>query len=207
MPTINEVWEQAQQINANLATLHNDLTALSNKSDLTNVRLNNLTTLTVETNDWLEDLRQTVNSGFLAMAAAFAGVIARQDITNQLLHHQTEQQKTIICILEHISQNTCSLLNYAAEQTDVQKAIAANTKALQHMYATANPGAALDYERHVADRKRLEECCPPEPRQPDCIYEPCSVPKDIEPGRPQAYEGFADGETRVVRRRLPPDDQ
>ena len=47
MPTINEVWEQAQQINANLATLHNDLTTLNNRSNLTNTRLNDLLTLTV----------------------------------------------------------------------------------------------------------------------------------------------------------------
>ena len=207
MPTINEVWEQAQQINANLGTLHNDLTTLNNRSNLTNARLNDLLTLTVETNDWLEDIRQTVNTGFLAMAAGISGIIARQDITNQLLHFQSQQQQTMICILEHISQNTCQLLDQASMQTDLQRTMAHDTKALHHMFATANPEAALEYRRHLEDRRRLEECCPPEPRQPACEYQPCETPKEIRPRQPKEFEGFSDGETNVVRHRFPREDR
>ena len=52
MPTINEVWEQALLINANLATLHNDQVDLKNCCALTNQRLAALDAGSHETNDW-----------------------------------------------------------------------------------------------------------------------------------------------------------
>lgn len=188
MPTINEVWEQAQQINANLVTVHNDLTGLIAGVD--------------ETNDWLEEVRQLVNDGFAAMSAGFVGVHARQDITNALLRYEIEQNDTIICALEHISKNTCELVNYAARQTSLQESIAADTAAQRHMFATVHADAALALARESELRQQIEMCCPTKPPPAPCAYEPCPAPRErTPPPKTTDLAGFTSRPTAVVRHR------
>jgi hypothetical protein len=201
VPTINEVWEQAQQINANLVIIHDDLTGLSDCCGVTNQRLNTLVSRVEETNDWLEEVRQLVNDGFAAMSVGIAGIHARQDITNALLRYQIEQNNTIICALERISKNTCELLNHAARQTALQERIAADTAAQRHMFATAHPDAALALARESELRREIEACCPPEPPKPPCTYEPCARPGDVQQPRTPDFAGFRPRPTAVVRRR------
>jgi hypothetical protein len=199
MPTINEVWEQAQQINANLVTLHNDLTSLNNCCSTTNQHLNALISRVEETNDWLEEVRQLVNDGFAAMAAGFASVNARQDITNILLRLQIEQNKTMICIMEYISRNSCELLNHSERQTAFQEKIAGYIFAVRHMFATSNPEAALTFDREEEQRQRIEECCPPEPEELPCTYESCPKPEEVREQTPPLYAGFEARATKVKR--------
>jgi hypothetical protein len=195
MPTINEVWEQAQQINANLATLHNDLTALQNCCATSNQRINDVIARTDETNDWLEELRQIVDDGLAAISAGIAGIHARQDRTNYILSFQAAQQKTIICILENISHNTCTLVDHAAQQTDLQASLVASIGAMQHMYATVNPDAALAYQRYSEERRQLEACCPPKLREPGCTYEQCFCQSKSRP-----FDGRKMGHTVLNRK-------
>jgi hypothetical protein len=166
VPTINEVWEQALAINANLGTLHNDAVDLKS--------------CCAEVNQRLDALTDRVGDGFTLLAQGIAVSIAHQQLTNQLLLHQTKQLSTVICALEHISEQTCELLDEADQQTDAQRAIAAAGEALAHMAATANPDAALALDREREQRAALERCCPPEPRKPRCTYRPCD-----DPGAPQ----------------------
>src|SRR5262245_21380659 len=105
--------------------------------------------------------------------------------TNQALYHNDEQNDTIICILEHISRNTCSLLNEAHLQTGLQTVIQKNTTTLAELYAATHAEAALARERLEALRKQVEECCPPEPPRPVCQYEPCPKPEDTLDKPPQ----------------------
>jgi len=202
MPTINEVWEEAQKINANLVTLHNDVDALESCCATTNQRINDLLAQATETNDWLQELRTLVQDGFTAMAAGFTGMHARQDVTNRLLLHQIEQQQTMICILENISRNTCGLLDQSAQQTELQTGMAADSTALHHMVASSHAEAALAYQRHLEDQRRLEACCPPEERQPACIYERCEAPEEIRVGELDKYRGY-EGRASKVQRRKP----
>lgn len=201
MPTINEVWEQALLINANLATIHNDLVGLGNCCNATNQRLTEISTRADETNDWLEELRDLVDTGFGAVSAGITGIHARQDITNRLLLYHAEQQRTIICILENVSKNTCHLWDQAAQQTELQERVAAGVEALQHMYASTNTEAALGYQRHLEDRRKLEECCPPPPREPVCVYEPCPAPGELKEERLERYPGYESKPATVVRRK------
>jgi hypothetical protein len=201
MPTINEVWEQTLRINANLATIHNDLVSLGNCCNATNQRLADILERVDETNDWLEALRQVVNDGFAAMSSGIAGIHARQDITNRLLLYHAEQQRTMICISENISRNTCHLWDQAAQQTEMQQRVTAGVEALQNMYASTNADAALVYQRHVEDRRKLEECCPPPPRKPACVYEPCPAPGELGEDRLEKYPGYEAKPTKVVRRK------
>jgi hypothetical protein len=201
MPTINEVWEQAQQINANLVIVHNDLTALTNQ---TNLRLTALSNRVEETNDWLEEMRQLLNGGFASVSSGFTGIHARQDITNASLLHQIEQIKTVLCVLEHISQNTCQLLNHAAKQTGLQEQMAADLGAQRYMFAAAHPDAALALQRETELRRKVEECCPLEQVKDPCHYEECKRPAEIREPRPPAFTDFVPQPSRVQRRRGQP---
>jgi len=203
MPTINEVWEQAVQVNANLATVHNDLVALKGCCENTNRRLNDQIIRAEETNDWLEDLRQVVNNGFVAMTDGIRGIHARQELMIRLLAYQAEQNRTIICALENISRNTCQILDQADRQTQLQTRIAEDVTAVDQMYATSNPDSALVYQRHQEDLRKLEKCCPQKPRDPACTYRPCQSPSEKEIGQPPAYSGYQPSQSSVVRHKTP----
>jgi hypothetical protein len=177
MPTINEVWEQALQINANLATIHNDITTLLTRVDQANQRL--------------LGLEGIANAGFLAMADGIAGLEARQDLGNQLLAFQAEQQATIICLLEKISRHTCGTWNEAARQTALEVRIEGHAEALDHMFASSHADAALAYRRHLEDEAQIERCCPPEPDRPVCRDEPgCPAPKRPALENPKPFGGY-----------------
>ena len=169
MPTINEVWEQALQINANLVQVHNDL-------NTANSWLQSLIGRADETNDWLEETRDLLHQGFTVVAAGLQAVQARQDLALKLQAYQIEQGQTMICALEHISRNTCHLVEQAARQTELQTSMEQSLTRLLHIASTAHPEAALVLAREEEERRRIERCCPPPPRRPACTYEPCPAP-------------------------------
>jgi hypothetical protein len=118
------------------------------------------------------------------LASNFKILVTLGQYTNQALFQNAQQNDTIICILEHISKNTCLLLDEAHIQTGLQTVIKSNTTALADLYAATHPDAALGRERLEALRKQIEECCPPTPPEPVCRYEPCQAPRPLpEPPR------------------------
>jgi chaperonin cofactor prefoldin len=83
------------------------------------------------------------------------------------LSQNAKQNDTIICILEHISKNTCELLNQSVVQTKLQTEMQKDIDALEAMYETVHADAALERERLQALKQQIEECCPPsEPEVP-----------------------------------------
>jgi hypothetical protein len=124
----------------------------------------------------------------------FGQLITIGNYTNQALYHNNEQNDTIICILEHISKNTCELLNEAHTQTGLQTVIKDNTTVLADLYAATHADAALARQRLEALRKQIEECCPPEVPPPPCDYERC--PKPERQGRPPQVDPRPPGQGR-----------
>jgi len=110
-----------------------------------------------------------------------SAVVSIGNYTNQALYQNDQQNTTMICALEQISKNTCALLNESAIQTTLQTAMAADIDGLENMFATANPGAALEIERLAALKAQVEVCCPPKKPTPPCDYRPCPAPKPIGP--------------------------
>jgi len=104
--------------------------------------------------------------------------------TNQALYQNDQQNDTIICILEHISQNTCSLLNQAAVQTALQTEMERDIDWLEGMFAATHPGAALERERLRRLEEKIEKCCPPTPPTPPCTFVKCPAPRPIGPPPP-----------------------
>ena len=108
-----------------------------------------------------------------------SAVVTIGNYTNQALYLNDQQNATIICALENISKNTCALLNESTVQTALQTTMAADLDGLEGMFATANPGAALEAERLAALKAQVEQCCPPKKPALPCDYKPCSAPKLI----------------------------
>jgi len=129
-----------------------------------------------DVNGKLDLLRAAVEHVDQTLQWGFGQLITLGLYTNEALHHNAEQNDTIICILEHISKNTCQLLNEAHVQTGLQTVMKNNTTTLAELYAATHAEAALARERTEALRKQIEECCPPTPPEPACCYEPCPAP-------------------------------
>ena len=115
----------------------------------------------------------------------FSQLITLGQYTNQALYENDQQNQTMVCILEHISQNTCALLNEAHIQTGLQTAIRQFTGNLNELYAATHAAAELAREREAALRHKIEECCPPKAPEPVCTYAPCPAPPPLREQPPQ----------------------
>ena len=166
MPSVNDVYNQLLQANSNLTSLIN--------------AVNNVQTAVDAVQTAVTQVNSTLNNGF-------GELVTIGNYTNQALYQNDQQNDTIICILEHISKNTCALLNQAAIQTALQTAMAGDIAGLEQMFATVNPGAALEIERLAALKAQIEQCCPPKKAPPPCDYAPCPAPRPI--GQPPQVGG------------------
>ena len=111
----------------------------------------------------------------------FSQLVTLGQYTNQALYQNDLQNDTMICLLEHISKNTCALLNEAAIQTAAQLTIERDIGTLESMFATVNAGAALEAKRLLALKEQVEKCCPPPKPVPPCEFTTCPAPKPIGP--------------------------
>ena len=149
------------------------LDGISTKVDAVNARLDDIKNKLDLVAQALGKVDQTLNWGF-------GQLITIGNYTNLALAENAKQNDTIICILEHISKNTCQLLNEAHLQTGMQAVIRDNTTELAELYAVTHAEAALIREREEALKKQIEQCCPPETPVPPCDYAPCQAPGRIE---------------------------
>ncbi len=129
----------------------------------------------------LVDVKGAVNAVNATLTHGFSQLVTLGQYTNQALYQNDQQNDTIICLLEHISKNTCALLNEAALQTAAQLDMERDMNALESMFATVHAGAALEAKRLHALKEQIEKCCPPEKPRPPCEFEACPAPKPIGP--------------------------
>jgi hypothetical protein len=74
----------------------------------------------VAANTKLDQIRTSLVDINATLTTGFNNLVTLGQYTNQALHHNDQQNDTIICILEHIAKNTCELLNQSALQTALQ---------------------------------------------------------------------------------------
>lgn len=150
-----------------------------NQLVLVNGKLDAIDTNTFGQANAINNLDGDVNKGFKATVDMLK-VLAQIDIEAvKLLFHLTQQTDTMICALEHISKNTCEILNQATIQTQLQMRLRDDADALRDIAESAYPGAALERQRLAALRAEVERCCPPEQPKPPCNYEPCPAPRPV----------------------------
>jgi hypothetical protein len=159
--------------------------------------INDLFNQLVAANGKLDQLHTDINSGTAATNLVKTSVDTLDNdvkligiAETQLLFHLTQQADTMICALEHISQNTCAILTQATIQTELQTRIRNDADALLEIAETANPAATLERFRLAELRAQIERCCPPTEPEPACTYEPCKRPEPMrmpvlpQPGEP-----------------------
>ena len=169
MTSIQDVFDQLVAINTNLGNLHNDMVAEIGATQAVQQAVN--------------QVDSTLVTGFTVLAQDMAVLAQLEEQEIQLLAHLSHQMDTEICELEHISRNTCSLLNESHEQTRLQRLTAAAASALEQMYETVHADAALTRSRLEALQARIEACCPPPVENPPCQFEPCPAPEPIDEGK------------------------
>src|SRR5262245_23584731 len=115
-----------------------------------------------------------------------------RNFQTEVLPQMLSRQDVMACLLQNISDQTCSILNEAHWQTELQRAMRDALLQLLELSKAAHPDAALHLERVRELTKRLEECCPAEKPEPVCKPRPCE-----KPGTPS--EGSSDSHTvRVI---------
>jgi hypothetical protein len=154
---------------------------LFNQLVAANNRLEDIKGDLVDVKGAVNGVTAAVNVVNATLLNGFNQLVTLGQYTNQALYQNDQQNDTIICILEHISKNTCALLNEATLQTAAQLSMEGDIDTLESMFATANAGAALEAKRLHALKEQIEKCCPPEKPAPPCNYEPCPAPKPIGP--------------------------
>jgi hypothetical protein len=85
-PTVTDVFNQLVLVNGKLAQVEVNTSLMAN-------------------------LNMSINTGFAATVGRLDTLAAINVEAVKLLFHQTRQMDTMICMLEQISQNTCSMLN------------------------------------------------------------------------------------------------
>jgi hypothetical protein len=130
-------------------------------------------------NGRLLDLTAAVNQVNATLTTGFGELVTLDQYTNLALSQNAKQNDTIICILEHLSKNTCELLNQSVIQTRLQTEMQKDMDALEAMYGTVHADAALERERLQALKEQIEECCPPAQPEAPCRYAPCLAPKPL----------------------------
>lgn len=169
MASINDVFNQLVAVNGTLTQIRD------NVSDGTNATLDVKNAVNVLNND--------VKAGFNATVNALNTVALIEVENAKLLFHLTQQSDTIICILENIAQNTCSLVTQSTIQTRLQQKMAEDLDMIRDIAMSAHPEGALAIAKLAELRAQVERCCPPEQPQPACTYRPCPAPPRAEKPR------------------------
>jgi hypothetical protein len=165
MTSITDVYNKLDELESKLDQLHADLSA---EIAATNA------------------VDATLQSGFTDVTQGIQVLANLEHKTNDILLHIVKQDDTIICELEHISKNTCEILNEEVVQTRLLTRIRDDSDAMRDIIETVNPAAAIDRERRLNLQAEIERCCPPESEPPACTYKPCAQPEKIDEKQPSA---------------------
>jgi hypothetical protein len=159
MPNADDLFNQLIEANSKLASINTHLVDVKASTDA---------------------VKSAVNQVNTTLANGFGQLISQGDYANNALYVNTKQNETIICILEHISKNTCELLNQSVLQTALQTEIQKDMDALEDMYEHVHADAALERARLLKLKAQVEKCCPPPVPRPPCNYGPCPTPPKLE---------------------------
>lgn len=156
MPSLGDFYDRLGQVNNHVADMDTELTTVDTHIQQTNTQLGTI-----------EGTLTSIDGDIQQMSQAMT----------TLLTHVIAQNDTIICILEHISRNTCTLVNAAALELRALESVELSARELDGMTKTVHPDAALVLAREEAARLEMEKCCPPKHHEPPCHYEPCEKPE------------------------------
>ena len=166
MPSASDFFDELQGLNTRLGQVQGQL-------DVVKTSVDDLKDATDAVNASVQQVNSTTSTGFSELTAIGA-------YTNDALAHNAKQNDTIICLLDDVARDTCTLVNHADEQTRLQRGIEATSRQTTELYAATHAEAALERQEHAALRRELDRCCPPRQPEPPCRFEPCKAPPPID---------------------------
>jgi chromosome segregation ATPase len=179
MPSVDDVFNAIQGVNARLDTANSQLGAIKTSTDAVKASTDAVKASTDAVKAAVQDVNATLSNGF-------GQLITLGVYTNKALFHNAKQNETIICLLEQIADHTCKLLNESHIQTGLQTSIESSATILADLYAATHADAALAREKSEALRRQIEKCCPPPVPEPACKEERCPRPPSL--GEPPKIE-------------------
>jgi ABC-type transporter Mla subunit MlaD len=163
MPSLGDFYDRLGEVNNHVGDMDTELTTLDTHVQQTNTQLGTIEGTLTSIAGTLTSIDGDIQQMSQSMTTLLTRVVAQND--------------TIICILEHISRNTCSLVNAAALELRALQSVEVSARELDSMTKTVHPDAALVLARDEAARLELEKCCPPKHIEAPCHYQPCEQPE------------------------------
>lgn len=175
MPSIQDV---ADQINAKLDQIN------QNTADTVTVG-NGIRGDLAQVNAKLDTLDAHLQAGVVELASGLFAIWEQQKATNSILDHQSQQNDTVICLLENANDLLCGVTRKLTRQLDISERQLNSMKRVEGIAERVHADAAGDFDRVAELKARILECCPPEEPEPEPCPEPCPAPK----GRPYTPKG------------------
>lgn len=167
MPSIQDV---ADQVNAKLDSINQntaDTVAVGNgiRSDLGDV------------NSKLDTIDADLNAGVTMLGQGLFAIWELQKVTNSILEHHSDQNDTVICLLENATELLCGMTRKMTHQLELSAKQLTSVQRVEGIAERVHAEAAGDYDRHAALEAKILECCPPDRPKPEPCPEACDVPK------------------------------
>lgn len=176
MPTLGQVFDEVKESTDVLKEIRDDVQSLNESNTEISEDIKQLLTQAQGIESQINQVRTDMNSGFFNMSSGFGDLIKLGAYHSTLLNHQIEQNNTIICILERISEIVCGIHNESHQQTALQKDLREYANEIKDITATVHAGADLDLRRRKELERQISACCPSRPEPLVCIYRPCPAP-------------------------------
>jgi len=174
-----------------MATIEDYMTAIQNSANQINAKLDQITQNTVDTvtvgngirsdlsqvNMKLDTLDAHTQSGIAELSNGLFAIWELQKVTNSILEYHTDQNDTIICLLENSNELLCGITRKMSRQLNLSEQLVESLMRIEGIIERVEPAAADDFDRLAELHCQIIECCPPKEPGPERCPDACSVPK------------------------------
>jgi hypothetical protein len=175
MPSIQDV---ADQINAKLDTVATNTGNTTANTAIIKAEI-------AQTNQTLVNMDGHFQAGFANLSQGLLVAIEIEAAIYHVLDHMREQNDTIICLLENADEMLCGITRKLSAQLLLSQRLVRSSERIEAIVERVHAAEAADFDRQVALKAQIEECCPPEepplePCPPACPrkdYRPLPVPQ------------------------------
>jgi len=167
MPSLGEI---ADDIKAQLEDVKTNTLGTQQNTNTIITQLTQLDTKVGQVNN-------TAQLGFTNLAQGLAVLIQLQIQNNDLLASNNEQNKTIICWLDHVAHVACDIKHNTDAEVKLQKEILTRLSHLDNVVELVHAREAMEIKNQQELAKHLEECCPKKEPEPQPCFKDCESPK------------------------------
>jgi len=166
MTTIQDV---ADQINAKLDQINQNTAAEVTTSNAIKGEI-------AVTNTYLANIENTLGIDLANISQGIYVVTELQKVEIAYLDYMRRQNDTIICLLENNNDLLCGITRKFTKLLDLTSQQLTLVRKLEGIEERAHAAEAADYDRLLALKSEIEECCPPEQPPPEPCPPACDKP-------------------------------